>query len=390
MVDFFYEMTHGELDLSGSQVFGWYTLPANRADYVGNVYPQPAGRLNRNGYRDLAMATATAAGVNLGSFAGVVVCGLGSVDLCGWVGGMSALCDSNSLSPSLVGQEMAHGYGLDHSRYEGNPDDYRDPWDVMSTAAYPWIEAPHPEFTKVGPGMNAWNMRSRRWLDERRVWKAPSPTWEGTIQLRTLHRRDLPGYLAAELGPYLVEFRVPERWDAAIPRACVLVHRFENNHSYLLPSASGSQDIVAGDRFVSGRPDFFYGAYYSADVTAIDAANHTATLHLQQRPATPLPRHFMELSGQVFGGVPVDGGGFIVIGGRVVPIPPRGPEMELAEQVAAYLETRIPATGVGKVLSTRQDLLAGVVRAAVRLFAETEIVSEHPPGYLKEIEDQPK
>src|SRR5215217_2867150 len=70
MVDFFYEMTHGELDLSGSQVFGWYTLPANRAEYVGNVYPQPAGRLNRNGYRDLAKATATAAGVNLSNFAG--------------------------------------------------------------------------------------------------------------------------------------------------------------------------------------------------------------------------------------------------------------------------------------------------------------------------------
>ena len=389
MVDFFYEMTHGELDLSGSQVFGWYTLPADRADYVGNVYPQPAGRLNRNGYRDLAKATATAAGVNLSNFAGVVVCGLGAVDLCGWVGEMSALCDSNSLSPSLVGQEMGHGYGLDHSRAEGNPDDYRDPWDVMSTAAYPWMEAAHREFTKVGPGLNAWNMRSRRWLDERRVWNAPTPTWEDTIQLRPLHRRDLPGYLAAQIGPYLVEFRVQERWDAAIPRACVLVHRFENNHSYLMSGASGSQDIIAGDQFVVGNPNFLYGAYYAAEVIAIDASNYTATLRVHQRPATPFPRPYRE-GGQVFGGVPVDGGGFIVVGGRVIPIPPRGPELELVEQVARYLETDIPATGVGKALSTRQDLLAAVVRSAVRLFAETEIVSEQPPGYLKEIKDIPK
>ena len=98
----------------------------------------------------------------------------------------------------------------------------------------------------------------------------------------------------------------------------------------------------------------------------------------------------MELAGQVFGGVPVDGGGFIVIGGRVIPIPPRGPEMELVEQVARYLETGIPATGVGNALSARQELLATVVRAAVRLFAETEIVSEQPPGYLKENEEKSK
>src|SRR5262249_42845 len=162
---------------------------------------------------------------------------------------------------SLLGQEMGHGYGLDHARFEGSPDDYRDPWDVMSTAAYPWMEAPHPEFTTVGPGLNAANMRSRNWLDENRVWKAPLPTSSQIIQLRPLPRPDLSGFLAAQLGPYLVEFRVPERWDAAIPRACVLVHRFEANHSYLEPAISGSQDIVSGDKFMIGDPTFPYHVY---------------------------------------------------------------------------------------------------------------------------------
>jgi hypothetical protein len=260
----------------------------------------------------------------------------------------------------------------------------------MSTAAYPGMQAAHREFTTVGPGMNAWNMRSRNWLAEQRVWKAPVPAWEETIRLRPLHRRDLPGYLAAEIGPYLVEFRVAERWDAAIGRASVLVHRFESNQSYLMPAASGSQDIVAGDRFVSGDPNFIYGAYYAAEVIAIDAANHTATIRLQQRPAVPLPHPNMEWAGQIFGGVPVDGGGFIVIGGRVVPIPPRGPEMELVQQVARYLDTEIPASGVATILSTRQNLLAAIVRSAVRLFAKIEMVSEPPPGYLKENTDRPK
>ena len=69
MVDYFADMSHGKLDLSGSQVFGPYVLNRPRSDYVGNVYPQPAGKLNRNGVLDLAKATATAAGVNLAAFA---------------------------------------------------------------------------------------------------------------------------------------------------------------------------------------------------------------------------------------------------------------------------------------------------------------------------------
>jgi hypothetical protein len=147
-----------------------------------------------------------------------VVCGYGQVDLCGWTGGMAALCDSYSLQPSLLGQEMGHGYGLDHARRDGSADDYNDPWDVMSTAAFPAMQQPDPEFSSVGPGLNAWNMRSRGWLDESRVWTTPTGhAGEYTVELRPLHRRDLRGSLAAEVGPYLVEFRVPERWDAAIP-----------------------------------------------------------------------------------------------------------------------------------------------------------------------------
>jgi hypothetical protein len=163
----------------------------------------------------------------LDDFAGVVVSGVGTLDLCGWIGGMAALCDSFSLTPSLLGQEMGHGYGLDHARLQGSNADYQDPWDVMSTAAWPGMQASHPEFGIVGPGLNAWNMRGRGWLDESRVWTVPAPSWDETVQLRPLHRTDLSGFLAAQIGEYLVGFRVPERWDAAIPRACILVHRFK-------------------------------------------------------------------------------------------------------------------------------------------------------------------
>jgi hypothetical protein len=382
MVDFFKDMSHGKIDVSGSEVFGWYTLPAKRGDYVGNIYPQPTGKLNRNGLLDLAKATATAAGVHLGDFAGVVVSGLESVDLCGWVGGMAALCDSFSLSPSLLGQEMGHGYGLDHARLQGSAEDYQDPWDVMSTAGWPSMQAAHKEFDTVGPGLNAWNMRSQDWLNELRVWTAPSTVFDTTIQLRPLHSRGLPGLLAAEIGPYLVEFRVPERWDAAIPRACVLVHRFQDNHSYLMPAASGSQDIVEGDKFEVGNPALPFADYYAAEVVQIDERNHTATVRLRgQRGHSP---HLPDLVGQLLGGVTVDGGGILILGGKIIRIPPRGPAFALVEQVVRYLEVSA-LTGAGTAIrvAAQREALTAIVRSVIGLHAEAEVVSHQPPGYLK-------
>src|SRR2546423_14570684 len=93
------------------------------------------------------------------------------------------------------------------------------------------FSAQDAEFGTIGPGVNAWNMRSRGWLDETRVWKSAC-NFDQTIKLRPLVRHDLSGYLAAEMpGGYLVEFRVqrvgtgescgPRYWytaSTAVPR----------------------------------------------------------------------------------------------------------------------------------------------------------------------------
>ncbi|MCO4291565.1 hypothetical protein NF867_01640 [Solitalea sp. MAHUQ-68] len=380
MVDFFYEMSHHKIDISGSRVFGWYTLDQRRADYVGNVYPQPVGKINRNGLLDAARAKAIAAGVNLADYSGVVVSGLNAVDLCGWVGGMAALCDSFSLSPSLMGQEMGHGYGLDHARLNGSTEDYRDPWDVMSTAAYPWMEADHSEFTKVGPGLNAWSMRSLGWLDETRVWSTTSNAFDTTIQLRPLHSHELSGHLAAQIGEYLIEFRIPERWDAAIPRPCILVHRFNSNHSYLMPAHSGSQDIVAGDKFQEGIPDLSIFGYKLVEVVQIDVASKTAIIRLRQHPSS-IRDIEKEIAAKVLGGIPVDGEGFIIIGGKIIRVPPRGPITEIVKQLSNYLELDNFTIGRANAISIQKQILESIIISTASLHQETLPFSEHPPGY---------
>jgi hypothetical protein len=376
MVKFFGDMSHGRLDLSESKVFGWYRLSSNRSNYVGNVYPQPSGKLNRNGLLDAAKAEAAAAGVDLTKFSGVVVSAYGSTDLCGWVGGMAALCDQHSLQPSLLGQEMGHGFGLDHARRDGSADDYQDPWDVMSTAAWPWMEEPDPNYTDVGPGLNAWCMRSRGWLRESRVWSSPDP-FDTTITLRPLHRRDLAGFLAVELGPYLAELRVPEIWDGAIGEACVLVHRFEDNHSYLMAGSAGQQALTTGSVFEAGRSDWLYAPYTYVKVEAIDTKAETATLRISHRPALPLPRT-PEIVGELIGGITVDAGGIVILpGGHIRHVPPRGPVTDLVGLVADLADQKLTGD-IALGLAQRRSTIRSIVSLCQDLFQENDVVSTSP------------
>ena len=196
--------------------------------------------------------------------------------------------------PRLLGHEMGHVYGLMHSRIDGSAADYQDPWDIMSAAND--FSASDPEFTLIGPGVNAWNMRSRGWLDETRVWSGPDGGFDETVTLRPLVRRDLPGYLAAEIpGGYLVEFRVRDGWDGAIPRAAVLIHRFDGGHSYLMPGNLGTSDLVAGDSFGDPEPvnpppvKSWFDSFERLDVLSIDAGSREAKIRVRYRPAARVP-----------------------------------------------------------------------------------------------------
>jgi hypothetical protein len=333
MVDFFRDNSHGTLDLSGSQVFGWFTLDQKRSDYIGSG-PIQAGRQALIGW---AKQKATAAGVNLAAFFGVVVSMNVQTDLFGTLGGGSMVCDLASLQPSLLGQEMGHGYGLDHSRRDGSTADYQDLWDAMSTASA--YEAPHPKYGFIGPTLNAVNMESRGWLDQSRVWTA-SGAGSHVVQLRPLVRRDLPGFLAARAGDFLIEFRVNAGWDAGIPEPVVLVHRFEDNHSYVMAGSNGEPGLTKGGVFERGSAQDQFDRHLKLEVLDIDSEGRTATVGILDRPAQQPP---VDGPARVFGGVAVDGGGFAIIGGRVVPIPPRSPLVRILEQLAAVQESELVA-----------------------------------------------
>jgi hypothetical protein len=347
MVDFFRDMSHGRLDVSGSQIFGWFTLTQNRSVFAGNVATPPPGQFNRNGLFNLCQQAAqnnlgsptNTLNVPLNTFDGVVVSMIGNVDLWGGPPGvMNAFCDTLSLSPSPLGQEMGHGYGLDHARQDGSDADYLDPWDVMSVYDSA-LMAPHDEWGTIGPALNAQCMRSRGWLDESRVWTPSSGAFDSVIQLRPLHRRDLTGLLAAELpGGYLVEYRAKERWDAKFDHSAVFVHTFADNHSYVMRGVAGNFDLAAGDSFQVGTeaPGLLavFTGFTKMEVVSINDDALTATIHLAHRSAFVPP----SLVGQVLVGITGDGPGVFVLGGKIYRVPPRGPVIDIVRNLGAYLD----------------------------------------------------
>lgn len=75
----------------------------------------------------------------------------------------------------------------------------------------------------------------------------------------------------------------------------------------------------------------------------------------------------------LLGSPAVDGGGLIIVGGRVVKVPPDGPAHNLVKQVARYLATQVDADD-GEAVALRCTLLAGIIGTLADLHAETEVL----------------
>jgi hypothetical protein len=323
MANFFRDMSHGRLDLSGSQIFpyedGWFTLTHTLKEFnkVKAEYnkwaadPKGVQPLNSN-YAFRIWAEEAAAmyhpdipKVDLTKFSGVVaVANVGNIGTVGWIGEMRVICDEFCVKPSILGQEMAHGYGLDHGRIHNSTVDYLDPYDIMSTrSAY---SDRYPDYDSIGwpvamdyglsigPGLNAANMDSRGWLDYSRVKKITYG--EETVELRPLHRLDLPGFLAivvevvsgflateyTYIDKFFVEFRMNEGWDGGFNRGLgpaapvVLIHYFEENNSYIMTEVLRKK----GDKFEIKEGEH----HLNIQLLDIDVVKRTARITLKHSP----------------------------------------------------------------------------------------------------------
>jgi M6 family metalloprotease-like protein len=306
--DYWKDVSYGKLDLTGTVVKGWYTVPKTLAEW---------NAMNANAKIDLCASQAT--GVDFNKFAGVVVLtnqtGL-QEDLKGagpptTIGGTTY----NSLGRMLSEQdqqfngilhESGHAFGLNHSRtlsqQPGNTD-YGDLYDVMSCLGCTGTSSPWGLNGLAGPGLNAIQLDNAGWIDANRELTNfdNSSCKQQTIQMAALNHPEASGYLEARIPAvvpinktfnsttadyYTVELRDSSGWDAGIGQDVVLLHLHgQDGYSYWVDiSTAGayhkitfsgeSNGLYAGEEYV----DAARNAYVA--VNAIDASAHTATLTL--------------------------------------------------------------------------------------------------------------
>src|SRR5579859_3052009 len=168
LCDYWREVSGNALDLTGSQVFGWFTMAHASSELNTLHFPGDRWKLVQWG-----MDAAVANGINLAPFKRVLTVQNYGVDHGAAPNGVVIVHSTPSLCEfGFISHEMGHGFGLPHS-FAANPDmEYGDGWDVMSFATTP----PLVPITFRGTqgqatvGLNARNLDALGAVPQRRMW----------------------------------------------------------------------------------------------------------------------------------------------------------------------------------------------------------------------------
>ena len=369
LVDYFDEITHGRVDMSGNAVFGWYDLDWTRQDYLD----QRAG--GRTVLISEARRVARANGAPIDSFVATVIVSNGPGPAADFYGGYSSgqgyvqtTADQgpgnvgweSKVSPAALCQEIIHALGVpQHTRRTGSDLPYQDPFDVMSL----WTtgtSAPHPENPNyvVGPGINAAFLDRCGWLDQSR---GVTITNSGSYQLRPLHRRDLPGNLFARLGDQYIEYRPKLRWDAGQAESVILFHHRANLTSYL-------DEVHVREDPPRDPPFQIFDLPTQVWVSSIDDDALTATIEVRLPRQEPFAGPAVSLFGADAGG-----GGLVLVGGKLYRIPPRSPSLALLEGVVALEESFILGVSPALQLQVQQQILGELAANVTAQLDETKV-----------------
>jgi hypothetical protein len=289
VVDYWREVTFGNLDLTGSQVFGWLTMPHSSTELTGMTFPGARNTLVQWG-RDAAAA----AGIDLTPFRNVLVVQNFGVDHGAAGNGVLIVHSDPQLCEfGFICHEMGHGHGLPHT-WSANPDfQYGDSWDIMSfattTPLFPITFKGASGMASVG--LNARNLQALGVLEPTRVWSPPGPDFSATVTLDPLNQQQIGnhGSLVVSVPPgatrparpdgstWTVEFHRKAGWDQAIPQDAVVIHQVRTDSlSYLQPTMWSS--FTAGQQFNIPAPEVY------VSVASIATNPPTATLRIWDLP----------------------------------------------------------------------------------------------------------
>jgi len=184
--DYWQSISHGNITLNGSAVYGWYQAPLSVADFMNLSRADKISRIAQ-------LFSENESELDFSDYIGILVVTDGDYDKGSVQGGSLDLTFNGTTKPygvvlapadeshSFYAHEMGHAFGLGHSfddsgieldqgGWKSLPGEYLDKWDIMS-AENVWssVQPSSPDFGQSGPGLNAFNMRDQGWLDSARV-----------------------------------------------------------------------------------------------------------------------------------------------------------------------------------------------------------------------------
>ncbi len=268
------ESSFDQMNVSGSQVAGWFTLPQPRSHYV------PGAEANLNALLADCLAVADAA-VNFPAFHGINMQFNAGLDCCSWGGSRTLTRDGQTKTYgvtwmadwaglAIYAHEEGHSLGLPHS---SGPyaETYDSRWDIMSYI-YNFFDPAHE--THIPPHTISYHKDLLGWIAAGRKVTVPTGTTQ-TIALERLAQPGAGNFLMAKIpidnAPgqfYTVEARRPVgSYDAHIPGDGVLLHRVN-------PTLSDRPAQVV-DPDNNGNPNDA-GARWTVGETFTDQANAIA------------------------------------------------------------------------------------------------------------------
>jgi hypothetical protein len=342
--DYWIAASQNIINLDGTQIFGWRTIQQKQADFL-------AARPGR--WDKILGAIQAFSDVDTSKFAGVIA--MYNTDV-GDAGNANngVLASTTAMSVTFLGHETGHVFGLQHSFDQSSrkdaswsaPGEYYDMYDIMSAMnVYSTYDL---RLQQRGPLLCAANLDRMGWLDPSRVWSQykTNSSWSDTFDLVSMSHPEIPGYLAARVNQLYIEFRTQELWDAGIPRPGVLIHVMNDPNAVIIASDLGSytDDWEPGQMYGPSDIEMAIQGGVQIRVISFDLNAKKARISVRlgaRRPIVAGPA-------QIFGGVASDGGGWLILNGRIIPIPPRSPVMALAEAVAKYVSAE---TNLGSLAS---------------------------------------